>query len=297
MMLAAVFLSVIGSAMILRPIGALLPLVPLHRHTKGGSSLHSFSGRAAFLGDKDDIYTSTIKRRSIEATKQAFDDDLRLVEIEFPPSRVNDPTSAFTFDCTVEFTREYIEDEMWAESDPLYVVFPEMSEKEIALKRWSNNAWKAPSSATFTDLDSLLSGELPRGPCVLLIVAPGFNIEEYEKVSRLESADSKILIINGYISRLRAGFYPGIFYPTLARVTKSFYSRFEQIFHVSPIAVMGERLGAYKIRQYPNGWEILLQNNEASRYDVIDSSSAEPDAKKSWKMATTKYKERTGRMF
>ena len=264
--------------------------------------LSSFSGRASFLADKDNIYLATIRRRAVEATKRALANELRLLEIEFPPIRANDPTSAGTFDASVEFVYDYIRDPMWNElgdQESRLVVFPERSEMERAKNRWGT---AVPPSWTLTYIDGLLNGNEPTStsPSVLVIVAPGFNIPEYidvERISEKAFPQASIVIVNGFISRLRAGFYPSFLYPKLAMVTKSFYSRFEQVFHVSPIAVMGERLGSYKVRQYPEEWEILLRNSSPDAYDVIDSSEAEPDAKAAWKFATEQFKKRTGRLF
>lgn len=265
--------------------------------------LYSFSGKAAFLADKDDVYINTIRRRAVEATKEALTNGVRLLEVEFPPLRANDPTSAGTFDASAEFVLDYIRDPMWngiVDEGLRLVVFPERSEMEIASRRWSANV---PESWTLTDIGSLLNDNgaaMSTSPSLLVIVAPGFNIPEYidvERISEKAYPEASIVIVNGYISRLRAGFYPGFLYPTLAKVTKSFYSRFEQVFHVSPIAVCGERLGAYKVRQYPDAWEVLLQNSAPEAYDVIDSSSDEPNAKAAWKFATEEFKKRTGRLF
>jgi hypothetical protein len=67
------------------------------------AALYSFAGRAAFLAENDDaIYIQTIKRRSLDATKAALQDGACLLEIEFPPLRSNDPSSAGTFDATTK---------------------------------------------------------------------------------------------------------------------------------------------------------------------------------------------------
>jgi hypothetical protein len=284
------------------------------------AALYSFAGRAAFLAENDDaIYIQTIKRRSLDATKAALQDGACLLEIEFPPLRSNDPSSAGTFDATVSFIRQYINDDLFRSMGRVLVVFPDRSERDIAKKAWGEvGAW-----CTLTSLDALLEEGKGKGdgdaasaytssinpPKAIIAVAPGFNIPEYDQISKLEgrwgsggddssSGTVPIIVINGYLSRLRAGFYPALFYPGLARVTKSFYTRFVSVLHLSPVAVLGDRLGAWTVRAYPDNWEVLLKApGQSYKYDVIESSVSEPEAKAAWRRATDEYKKRTGRMF
>ena len=180
-----------------------------------------FNGRAAFLADKDDIYIKTILRRSIESTKEALRDGLSLLEIEFPPIRANDPTSAGTFDASAAFVREYIKADILASlGKELFVVFPERSERQIAEKRWGA------TTCTLTSIDSILTNDMSQTqiqPKVMVVVAPGFNIPEYIDIAKFERIWEEcptIIIVNGYLSRVRAGFFPALLYPGLAKVKR-----------------------------------------------------------------------------
>ena len=257
-----------------------------------------FNGKAAFLADKEDIYFKTVLRRSIESTKEALGDGLSLLEIEFPPIRANDPTSAGTFDASTAFVREYIKADILASlGKELFVVFPEQSERLIAREKWGT------MTCTITSIDSILANDMSLEqirPKVMVVVAPGFNIPEYIDIAKFEHIWEEcptLIVVNGYLSRIRAGFYPALFYPGLSKVTKSFYSRFTSILTLSPLAVLGDRLGCWITRAYPSPWEVLLKTSGDDKYDVILESEGEPDSKKTWKMATKIYKDRTGKLF
>lgn len=264
----------------------------------GAGPAGGFNGRAAFLADTDEVYFKTILRRSLESTEEALEEGLGLLEIEFPPIRANDPTSAGTFDASAAFVREFIKADVLASlGAELFVVFPERSEKKIAEKKWGGTPCTITSTDCILENDTSLQSIQPK---VLVVVAPGFNIPEYTDIAKFEQVWEKcptIIVINGYLSRLRAGFYPALLYPGLAKVTKSFYSRFTSILTLSPLAVVGDRLGCWIARVYPSAWEVLLKTSSDDKYDVILESEGEPDSKKTWKMATQLYKDRTGKLF
>jgi hypothetical protein len=100
------------------------------------------------------------------------------------------------------------------------------------------------------------------------------------------------VVINGNLDRLRNGYYPGIFYPGLARVSKEFYSRAEQALYLSPIAVGGVRFGAWLARAAPGPWEVLVRGPNG--YDVVQSTDKEPPAKNAWALAKKAFQERNG---
>ena len=251
------------------------------------------------MADKDEmIYFQTILRRSIDETKAALEDGADLLEIEFPPIRANDPTSAGTFDVSAAFVREYVKAEVLSSlGEELFVVFPERSERLIAQDKWGK------VSCTLTSIDSLVQNNVSQAPKqakVMVVVAPGFNIPEYTDIAKFEhiwEESPTIIIVNGYISRLRAGFYPALFYPGLAKVTKTFYSRFTSILTLSPLAVVGDRLGCWISKVYSSPWEVLLRTSDNDKYDVILESEKEPNSKTTWAMASKLYKERTGKLF
>ena len=118
-------------------------------------------------------------------------------------------------------------------------------------------------------------------------------------IAALESQypSTTFIIVNGNLDRLRTSYYPPLFYPKLANVSKSFYSRFTQVFFLSPVAVLGDRFGSWIATQYPGSWELLVLQPNERKYDVVHRSDRAFDSTKVWKEATRVYKQRTGRMF
>ena len=118
-------------------------------------------------------------------------------------------------------------------------------------------------------------------PKLCILVNPGFNIEEWILAADLANNETKfpIICINGNLDRLRNGYYPGIFYPGLSRVSRSFYWNAKQAFFLQPIAVDGNRFAGYLAREYPGPFEILSRKRNDPNYQVIHQMEEEQDAK------------------
>lgn len=121
---------------------------------------------------------------------------------------------------------------------------------------------------------------------------PGFNVEEWIAIAKaydVKGSEFEIpmVVINGNLDRLRNGYYPSLFYPQLKRVTDSFFSRFSQIYCLSPIAVSGDRLGAWLVKTYQNPWQILVKSKLG--YISIGSYENEPKPTDAWNFAKTNF--------
>jgi len=258
----------------------------------------STSATFAFLGDpSQSAYIANVLRRSTDATKQALQDGAKLIEIEFPSNRKNDLSVTETLDTTRAFVREFVKDSAFSSlGKDMWVLFPDKSESSLARKKWGENL-----PFTLSSIEGALSDTAANSatrPKLIMCVSPGFNVEEWIALEKLEDRQAPIICINGNLDRLRNGYYPWFFYPELTRVTKAFYSRFTQALFLNPIAVSGDRLGAWLCKLYNSPWLVLVKANErGSDFDIISSTEREPDAKTSWAQASSEYKKRTGRMF
>jgi hypothetical protein len=64
--------------------------------------------------------------------------------------------------------------------------------------------------------------------------------------------------------------------------------------YCSPVAIGGDRFGAWLTKVYPDEWELLVKRPSADRrskpeYDVIYTSEKNPDPKLIWITAKEKY--------
>eukprot|EP01035_Chromulina_nebulosa_P017210 gene17210-22731_t len=117
----------------------------------------------------------------------------------------------------------------------------------------------------------------------------GFNIDEYIKIASIYPSDDNVkIIINGNINRLRNGYYPGIFYPKLSQVSKSFYSKSVQAMTLSSLSLQGNKLASWQVRVYPNDYElVMLKSNQ--QVEVVYKSNKEIDPMQLWKIANELY--------
>jgi len=274
--------------------------------------LRMSGGVAGWLVDRsEDIYTAQVLRLSKESAVAALSKGERLVEIEFPASRGNDPSVTETLDKTRDFARELLKDSYFTKlGTSLWVLFPDAKEAFLARQKWGDKLPFVLTSIQGALTEKALSAETQ--PVCLVCVSPGFNIPEWIDIEKVATSQpqSQILTINGNLERLRNGYYPALFYPGLTAVTNRFYKKFKSVFVINPIAVGGDRLGAwlYKVG-LSEPWQVLVKtNSQASgaesggrtslpRLDSISSSEQEPKASDAWRLATAAYNERNRRFF
>lgn len=269
----------------------------------------SMKNNVGWLVDpSESIYNTQILRLAKESTIQALKNDEKLLEIEFPTTRGNDPSVTQTLDNTRLFTKSFIADPFFSKLGPaLWIVFPDNKEANLARKAWGGD--KTPFPFILTSIESCLTAQAQAvasstPPSLIVAVSPGFNIPEWidiEKVHTLYPA-SAILTINGNLERLRNGYYPSFFYPGLAKTTDRFYRKFKQCIFLNPIAVGGDRLGAWLFKSGVQGpWEVFVKTKGARGVapclECVSESPDEPNASEAWRTASRTYKERNGNTF
>lgn len=264
-----------------------IPLRPNRAIQK--SILMSLEGKTGFLFDKDqNNYLTSILRKSIDSCKLCIGEGSKLIEVEFPANRKNDLSLGETLDTNRQFTRQFV-NAFDSYGKDLWILFPDKKECFLAREKWGEDL-----PFTMTSIEGLLENNPPSIPELMIIVNPGFSVDEWINIPKLDRG-VPMIIINGNLDRLRNGYYPWFIYPALTKVTKEFYSKAVQAVFLSPIAVGGSRLGAWLTRVYPGKWEVLVRG--ATEYDIVSSYDKEPEAKVAWGLAKKKFLEKTGQMF
>ena len=249
----------------------------------------SLQGKTGFLFDKDqNLYLNSILRKSTDSCKLCIEEGTKLIEVEFPANRKNDLSLGETLDTNRQFTRQFA-NSFESYGKDLWILFPDKKECFLAREKWGNDL-----PFTMTSIEGLMQNMPESVPQLMIIVNPGFSVDEWINIPKLDKG-VPMIIINGNLDRLRNGYYPWFIYPGLTKVTKEFYSNAVQALFLSPIAVGGSRLGAWLTRVYPGSWEVLVKGT--TEYEVVSVSDAEPPAKDAWNIAKKNYLERTGQMF
>ena len=95
----------------------------------------TFEGRNGFLLEKDPFYRQVIISNTMTALKQAINDNKRLLEIEFPPSKVNDISVTETLDVTRTMLLEMLTGlSTLYPGEKMYAVWPDRGECALAIK-------------------------------------------------------------------------------------------------------------------------------------------------------------------
>jgi len=251
--------------------------------------LMTLKGRTAFLTDKQEIYSRNCLRLSIDGCKAALKNNIELIEVEFPAMLKNDISVIETLDTNRVWVREFAKAFESLGKD-LWVVFPDTKEASLAVK---TKEWSGMLPFTITSISRELETAAPGQPKLMIAINPGFNVEEWIQLPQIRRG-SPIIVVNGNLDRLRNGYYPALFYPGLAKVSKDFYSKFTQAFFINPVAIGGDRFAAWLTKVYPGDWELLVKRatstrSSASEYDVLFTSEEYPDQKFIWATAKDKY--------
>ena len=127
----------------------------------------SLDGKASFLADKDEnIYLTTCLRRAVDSTKILITEGVKLIEIEFPPSRKNDLSVGETLDTNRKYVGEFVKQ---FASQNLWLVFPDKKETFLAKQKLGD---KLPYLVT--SIEGILQAKPDTKPELLVIVNPGF---------------------------------------------------------------------------------------------------------------------------
>ena len=275
--------------------------------------LDTLSKYYSFLGAADQsMYVANILQKSVDGTSKliASSNQGARIEIAFPESRKNDISVAESLDINKEFVLKFVKLFLSKNSllDPsnLYLIFPDKKEGSIALR----DVDQSNLPCTITSIDTLLksiqsspSAAASLSAKTLLYVNPGFNVDEWLSIAAIsdKTPSSNVIIVNGNLDRLRKNYYPSFFYPALAAATNRFFKQFSPALFLSPIAVNGDRLGAWlcccAAAPTPLPWALLVRSSSPAGYAAARLSEAEPPPDQVWKAAKDRHFETWGRRF
>lgn len=285
--------------------------------------LETLSQFYSFLGVSDQSsYVSNILKLSVSSAVKIIKEKGSLIEISFPESRKSDVSVVETLEINKDFAFQFassLANNKVAIDDPsdIWLIFPDKKEGILALK----NKDQSKILFSVTSIDTLAKQQQQSLPPVLankvlIFVNPGFNVEEWLAMAKIyEKAPSAIVIaINGNLDRLRNNYYPPFFYPALAAATKSFFARFSPALFLSPVAVNGDRLGAWICTASSSPasstgaeaagsppWVLLVRSPKSATssrsYSVASIFDSEPQPNVLWKEAKQAHFDTWGKRF
>lgn len=263
------------------------------RYTRASvTRLQSLEGRTSFLASKNaDTYSNQALRISVEQSKILLAQNSKLIEIEFPPSLSNDVSVTETLDSSRKFTREFIKS-LSEYKKSLWVCFPDKKEAKLARDCWG----EIPNTLTSIDVAFSPPADCEPPKCIVA-VTPGFNVDEWIRLASIGQrySDVPIIFINGNLDRLRNGYYPPLFYPGITAVTKSYYVNAQQALFLSPVAVGGDRFGAWLTKTASGSWELFVKSRDKKGdFDLISTSDKEPNPQSAWREAKKQYQQNFG---
>lgn len=165
------------------------------------------------------------------------------MEVTFPPVDASSSASlSAVYDASVTFSRALLRR---LDDPPLTVVAPDaMAAAEFA------------PPAPHTAVGSPRRGAVRAAPGGILLVAPGFNVDEYIVAEGLTPPGGEAIVVNGAVDKVRPGggwwgYYPVLFYPEVAKVGERYWRAFVEVFFVK---AMGD--GGLLVRVWPGDWTI-----------------------------------------
>ncbi|GAB5030752.1 Hypothetical protein NocV09_00400290 [Nannochloropsis oceanica] len=183
---------------------------------------------------------------AIDAVQAGLRDGLEQLEIEFPisPGRIDVSLGEF-LDDSREWTREFVRP-FTPKGSKLWVIFPDGKEATLANERWGGVNFR------IMGIESAM--KMPKEEvCELqVVVTPGFNVQEYINMEKIQRPGVPMVVVNGNLDRIRGGYYPRLFYPGLYNVKERMLKFFEPVFYLKPAQ------GGFIYRRYPEEWQQVL---------------------------------------
>ncbi|KAH7621997.1 hypothetical protein Ndes2526B_g02822 [Nannochloris sp. 'desiccata'] len=274
--------------------------------TKRAASCHAASKGEERLVPFPDEFPACIKQAQ-EATLAALADGHRLIEIDFPSaglrSVAGDAEGANEMTYNMQHLRQFTR--IWQEKSKAAttrIFFPDIGELKVAQcgKKKDPNAgsWDLDAvwDQTSFQLDYLTkpSGLLDIGidlskndPAsrvkptdeLLIMAYPSFDPREMDAVGKVWNGAAKeqgqsIILFNAELDRLRNGYYPSLFYPKMAKLSKEFIPDVEAAYYLHNFKGAG---GGALFRAYPGPWQVLLRLQEGMR--VVHTQEERPSLK------------------
>lgn len=191
---------------------------------------------------------------SIRAARGA---GVKRMEVTFPPVDASSSASlSAVYDATVTFSRALLRR---LDDPPLTVVAPD-----------ATAAAEFAPPAPHTAIGSPRRGAVRAAPGGVLLVAPGFNVDEYIVAEGLTRPDGEAIVVNGAVDKVRPGggwwgYYPVLFYPEVAKVGERYWRTFVEVFFVKAMA--GE--GGMLVRVWPGDWTIWFTAGGEGKAEVV----------------------------
>eukprot|EP00775_Hariotina_reticulata_P008988 gene8988-9161_t len=246
---------------------------------------HHCSGRA-FPSEYD-----TAVRQAQLAVKAALADGLQLLEVEFPTSGLvssqGDGDGQTEMNDSMNYLRKFL-NAFQQDAAGIRVFFPDNVELAVARSGQTSDpsagrkamdavfpgdefrlGYLTKQSAAWAVLgfnfgSSFQPSDLVKPSDKMFVVAyPSFNPrEELSATRQLYDAAAApqgrpLIIFNGELDRLRGGYYPGLFFPELAKITAEFLPNVEAAYYIHNFK--GTKPGAL-FRCYPGPWQVLRRS-------------------------------------
>lgn len=212
-----------------------------------------------------------MRSQAIENTIVALQGGEMLIEVNFPPIP-NMATAALNQ--LLDANRAYAKLLLQAlhvrlclassRFSKLYAVFPDNAEANLARKAYGSDVPFLLSSIEQLSAQ-LKQKEQPKdgdeqGKAVLVLVQPGFNVEEYIKMEGLEVLGMPIVTLNGDLDKVRSpAYYPRIFYPKLHQARRRFFCRFKEAYYVKLFSN-----GGVLFKLYLSSWKLFYSGKKGT---------------------------------
>jgi hypothetical protein len=114
---------------------------------------------------------------------------------------------------------------------------------------------------------------------ILIMAYPSFDPREMDAVGKVWNGAAKeqgqsIILFNAELDRLRNGYYPALFYPKMAKLSKEFIPLVEAAYYLHNFKGAG---GGALFRAYPGPWQVLLRLQEGMK--VVHTQEERPSLK------------------
>jgi len=241
---------------------------------------------SSFPSDYNDII-----RRASSAVNTMLQDDVRLIEVEFPVTGLaavpGDGEGAGEMTLSAMYTKEIVA-VLQRKPRNLRIFFPDEQEAKRQ-KRLFNNVQNVmidfltrPSALGDLGLDPFkveMKDRIRDEDEIFIVAYPSFNPNEMIAVRELADQDDKdrpIVVINGELDRIRSGYYPAFFYPRLNSAMKGFLEDFDQALYIHNFK--GSRGGALH-RTYPGSYQVYVRDPLGLKVREVYSQQAMPSLK------------------
>ncbi|KAK4523119.1 hypothetical protein GAYE_PCTG36G1010 [Galdieria yellowstonensis] len=200
-----------------------------------------------------------------QSCKSAILDNVKLIEVQFPPLK-NMGAAALNqvMDANRNFAKSVVHRFPHISGNgTTYLVFPDDAESNLALQ---DRELRTLDSVVVTSLQRAVD---VRGASLVVILNPGFQVQEWFQVERFCNYQVPVILFNADLDKLRGGYYPRFLYPKLHATKDKCLTKFEPVYYVRFF------VNGALIRRYPNPWQIVYE--EKGRLYCILEKKERPD--------------------